>query len=48
MGLRTLRTFAKTWDVEVDEVQLTVELALADAPSVRQRPGRGSALPCIR
>jgi hypothetical protein len=31
VGLRTLRTFAKNWAVEVDEVRLAVELALAGA-----------------
>ncbi|MGW4340657.1 helicase-associated domain-containing protein [Rhodococcus koreensis] len=31
VGLRTLRTFAKNWAVEVEEVRLAVELALATA-----------------
>jgi hypothetical protein len=31
VGLRTLRGFAKTWDVGVDEVRLAVELALTAA-----------------
>ncbi|MFD9668434.1 helicase-associated domain-containing protein [Rhodococcus sp. NPDC059968] len=31
VGMRTLRTFARNWDVEADELRLAVELALATA-----------------
>ncbi|MFZ2175383.1 MAG: helicase-associated domain-containing protein [Rhodococcus sp. (in: high G+C Gram-positive bacteria)] len=50
VGLRTLRTFAKTWDVEVDEVRFAVELALAaavlaPAPPPAPPKGRGRKRP---
>ena len=48
VGVRTLRTLAKTWDVEVDEVRLAVELArstgvLAPAPPRRRLRRAGDA-----
>lgn len=50
VGVRTLRTFAKTWDVEVDEVRLAVELAqstgvLAPAPPPPPAKSRGRTRP---
>ncbi|MDX5961819.1 helicase-associated domain-containing protein [Rhodococcus opacus] len=50
VGVRTLRTVAKTWDVEVDEVRLAVELArstgvLAPAPPPPPARSRGRKRP---
>ncbi|ABG99430.1 conserved hypothetical protein (plasmid) [Rhodococcus jostii RHA1] len=50
VGLRTLRTVAKNWDVEVDEVRLAVELAqstgvLAPAPPPPPAKSRGRKRP---
>nr|WP_271209082.1 helicase-associated domain-containing protein [Rhodococcus wratislaviensis]GLK33535.1 hypothetical protein GCM10017611_03770 [Rhodococcus wratislaviensis] len=50
VGVRTLRTFAKTWGVGVDEVRLAVELAqstgvLAPAPPPAPAKSRGRKRP---